>query len=237
MAVLGTEIHRQAGKPRLWRTNTARSTRRCKEEYELLESGALDLPEGWGAVTDLAPIQLLRGAAVKPEAFLMSIALITGCVPERDEPPMAPEPIGPRATEPHFLARFSRLRRSAPLSCAAIDPIPVLRHCERDILLREPGYALSRGRGCAQRRYCKRRLRQHRTGSRRWLVQERRCSLGVGDTVRGRPKLHILPRMPNPGFLELHEVTQTLIEDITGCTELGTELDLLESVEPGCRPY
>ncbi len=45
------------------------------------------------------------------------------------------------------------------------------------------------------------------------------------------------PACPTLGILELHEVTQTLIEDITGCTELGTELDLLESVEPGCRPY
>lgn len=28
-----------------------------KEEYELLESGALDLPEGWGAIADLALIE------------------------------------------------------------------------------------------------------------------------------------------------------------------------------------
>ncbi|KIG12709.1 hypothetical protein DB30_01067 [Enhygromyxa salina] len=29
-----------------------------EEEYELIKSGALALPEGWGAVEDLDPIEL-----------------------------------------------------------------------------------------------------------------------------------------------------------------------------------
>ena len=42
---------------------------------------------------------------------------------------------------------------------------------------------------------------------------------------------------PTMGILELHEVAETLIADISDCNEPGTVLDLLESIEPGCRQY
>lgn len=40
---------------------------------------------------------------------------------------------------------------------------------------------------------------------------------------------------PPQGVLELHDATNVLTEDMFDCMEY--ELDMLESVEPGCRPY
>lgn len=41
------------------------------------------------------------------------------------------------------------------------------------------------------------------------------------------------PSCPMQGILELHQVGNTVLTDISECIEL----DLLASVEPGCRPY
>ena len=53
-------------------------------------------------------------------------------------------------------------------------------------------------------------------------------TLWIGDT-----SISYSPGCPTQGILELDEVSSTLLDDISDCTEL----DLLASVEPGCRPY
>lgn len=53
----------------------------------------------------------------------------------------------------------------------------------------------------------------------------------------GEDSFTYTPACPTMGIAELHEVAELLVGDISECTEPGTTLDLLKSVEPGCRVY
>jgi hypothetical protein len=171
---------------------------------------------------------------VKAKILLISIALTGACVPPEAEPPAAPEPIGNEllsfTTAPDFIgcgeAHLYRAQRSVQFQCfatkdgtfswenrgtlsvdgaAALDA--ALEVTDFDNTEPAPDDGLCKGNPDAE---------------------SATTTLWVGDR-----SFTYHPACPTIGIAELHEVTQTLVGDISECTEL----DLLDSVEPGCRVY
>jgi hypothetical protein len=174
---------------------------------------------------------------VKAEILMISIALISACVTPEDEAPAAPEPIGAEllsfTTAPDFIgcgeAHLYRARRSVQFQCfatsgpfswenrgtlsiegeAALDA--ALAVTDFDNTEPAPDDGLCKGNPDAE---------------------SSTMTLWVGDR-----SFTYHPACPTIGIAELNEVADTLISDISDCLEPGTTLDLLESVEPGCRVY
>jgi hypothetical protein len=171
---------------------------------------------------------------VKPETVLLSVALIAACVPSEVEPPMAPEPIGAELLSFTAMTDF--------LGCGEAhlyrDGLSVQYQCfsttkgtfsyeNRGTLSVEGATALDAALASAD-------FDNTEPAPDDGLchgnpeAESSSTTLWVGDR-----SFTYDSACPTMGILELHEVTETLIGDISECTEL----DLLESVEPGCRLY
>jgi hypothetical protein len=172
---------------------------------------------------------------VKAENLLFSIVLLTACVPPDDEsPPMAPEPIGDEllsfTAQTDFLgcgeAHLYRARRSIQLQCISTT---------RDAFSWENHGTLSpEGEAALDAALAAADFDNTEPAPDDGLCQGNPDADSVSMTlwVEGRSFTYS-PACPTMGIAELHEVAETLVGDISDCIEL----DLLESVEPGCRPY
>jgi hypothetical protein len=175
---------------------------------------------------------------VKAEVIIISMALITACMPAEENPPMAPEPIGPEllsfTAQTDFLAcgeaHLYRAQRLVQFQCFSTT-LDAFSWENRGTLSDEGAAALDAALASADfdntepapdDGLCKGNPDAHSASRTLW----------VGDR-----SFTYSPSCPTVGVAELDEVADTLIGDISECMEPGTELDLLDSVEPGCRAY
>jgi hypothetical protein len=173
---------------------------------------------------------------VKAEILLISIALVAACVPPEDDAPMAPEPIGAELLSftvlPDFLgcgeAHLYRAQRSIQFQCFRYDG--PFSWENRGTLSAEGEAELDAALAAADFDNTEPAPDDGLCGSPE--TESSTVTLWVGER-----SFSYHPACPTQGIAALHEVTQMLIQDISECTEPGTELDLLDSVEPGCRVY
>jgi hypothetical protein len=170
---------------------------------------------------------------VKAESLLISIVLASACVTPEDEPPAAPEPIGPEllsfTTLPDFLGcgeahlyraerliQFQCFRASGPFSWENRGTLSVEGEVVLDAALAAADF--DNTEPAPDDGLCKGNPEANSTTMTLW----------VGDE-----SFTYHPACPTMGIAELDKVTDTLIGDIGDCEEL----ELLDSVEPGCRAY
>jgi hypothetical protein len=171
---------------------------------------------------------------VKAEILLISIALAGACVMPEDAPPMAPEPIGDELLSftamTDFLgcgeAHLYRTQRSLQLQCFSTTR-QAFSWENRGTLSIEGEAALDAALAAADfdntepapdDGLCKGNPEAESASMTLWV---------------GGRSFTYSPACPTMGIVELHEVAETLVGDIGSCEEL----DLLDSVEPGCRAY
>jgi hypothetical protein len=171
---------------------------------------------------------------VKAEILLICIALTGACVPSEDAPPMAPEPIGEEllsfTTAPDFIgcgeAHLYRAQRLIQFQCFSTKK-DTFSWENRGTLSVEGAAALDAALAVTDfdntepapdDGLCKGNPDAESSTMTLWV---------------GGESFTYHPACPTMGIAELNEVVETLVGDIGGCEEL----DLLESVEPGCRAY
>lgn len=176
---------------------------------------------------------------MKAEILLISIVLLAACVPPEDEPQaMAPEPIGDEllsfTTAPDFIgcgeAHLYRAQRSVQFQCFATKD-GTFSWENRGTLSLEGAAALDAALAAAD-------FDNTEPAPDDGLCKGNPDAESASMTlwVGGRSFTYT-PACPTMGIAELHELAEALISDISDCEEPGTTLDLLDSVEPGCRVY
>jgi hypothetical protein len=175
---------------------------------------------------------------VKAESLLISISLISACVTPEDEPPMAPEPIGSELlgfTTPAtglngcVEAHLYRAQRAVQFQC--FDPNGTFSWENRGTLSVEGEAALDAAIAVTD-------FDNTEPAPDYGSCKGDPDAISVSMTVWvGEASFTYHPACPTVGVAELNEVAETLIADISDCNEPGTTLDLLDSVEPGCRSY
>jgi hypothetical protein len=170
---------------------------------------------------------------VKAEILLISIALTSACEPPEDEPPMAPEPIGPKLLSysvpdvglPDCVdATLYRSQRSVQLHCFKRDG--TFSWENRGTLSLEGEAALDAAIAVTD------------FDNTEPAPDDGWCGNPDADAVSmtlwvGDRSFTYKASCPTMGIAELHEVASTIVVDIGECEQL----DLLDSVEPGCRYY
>jgi hypothetical protein len=169
---------------------------------------------------------------VKAESLLIAIVLASACVTPEDETPAAPEPIGAEllsfTTAPDFIgcgeAHLYRAQRSVQFQCFATSG--PFSWENRGTLSIEGEAALDAALAVTDFDNTEPAPDDGLCGNPD--TKSSTTTLWVGDR-----SFTYHPACPTMGIAELHEVAQTLLGDISECDEL----DLLDSVDPGCRAY
>lgn len=176
---------------------------------------------------------------MKAEGLLISILLAGACVTSEDEPPAAaPEPIGPQllgfTAQTDFLgcgeAHLYRAQRLIQFQCFSTTQ-DTFSWENRGTLSVEGEAALDAALAAAD-------FNNTEPAPDDGLCKGNPDAESASMTLWvGEDSFTYTPACPTMGIAELHEVAELLVGDISECTEPGTTLDLLESIEPGCRVY
>lgn len=171
---------------------------------------------------------------MKVEALLISIALLCACAPAEDEAqaPLAPDPIGGEllsfttvlGVPGCELAFLYRTRRLVQYQCFAADGSFSWEN--RGTLSVEGEAALDAALAAAD-------LTNTNPGDDDGLCGGPEADSATLTLWIDQESFTYSPVCPTQGIQALHDVALTLMKDIGDCMEL----DLLESVEPGCRGY
>jgi hypothetical protein len=176
----------------------------------------------------------MRGAAVKIEALLISVALLGACVPAEDEAqaPVAPDPIGdellsfttalgvPGCGEAHLY----RARRLVQYQCFATDG---------SFSWENHGTLSADGEATLDAALAAVDLTNTNPGDDKGFCNGPESGSATLTLWIDQESFSYSPACPTEGIQALHDAAVMLVNDIGDCTEL----DLLESVEPGCRAY
>lgn len=169
---------------------------------------------------------------------LIFVALATTCVPSEDAPPTPPEPIGPEllsfTSSPDSLgcgeAHLYRAGRSIQFQCFSIT--------RGTFSWENRGTLSADGQAALDAAFASADFDNTEPAPDDGLCKGNPDAKSSSTTLWvGDQSFTYHSACPTLGVQDLHEVTQTLIEDISECTEPGAELDLLDSVEPGCRTH
>jgi hypothetical protein len=170
---------------------------------------------------------------VKVESLLISIALVSACMTPEAEPPMAPEPIGPKLLSysvpdlglPDCVeATLYRSQRSVQLHCFTRDG--TFSYENRGTLSIEGESALDAAIAVTDFD------NTEPAPDDGWCGNPDSDSVSMTLWVGDRSFTYKAP-CPTIGIAELDEVASTIVVDVGECEDL----DLLDSVEPGCRAY
>jgi hypothetical protein len=173
---------------------------------------------------------------VQTNIILSTIIILAGACAPAEDPASVPAPIGDE------LMRFStalgvpgcerghlyRARRSLQLQCLAVDGSFSWEN--RGILSAEGEATLTAAIGAVDL--------QNTNPAEDYdhLCKGSESGAATVTLWMGDESFSYSPVCPTEGIAPLHEAVTTIFADIGNCGE-NAPLELLESVEPGCRPY
>lgn len=173
---------------------------------------------------------------MKVKALLLSAVLLAACgEPESDEPPAAPEPIGPE------LMSFNIVFGSF-IGCSQVNLYRASRALQYQCFTSDGGFSWeNRGTLSADglvlldAELAAADFSNTAPGEDKHGLCKGGSESNASTTILwvGDESFSYESACPTAGIQGLHDVLQIIVDDIGDCMEL----DLLESVEPGCRAY